>query len=187
MVVKEIGTPEAARFRQDINRRIAGQVEKCYQCGKCSAGCPIANEMDLMPNQVIRLVQLGLKDKATHCRSIWLCAGCVTCTTRCPQEVEIAAVMEALRHVAIEEGVKLPPEVRHTATFTEVFLRSVRRHGRIFEPGMVMGFNLRSRQPMKDSDKGPKMFFKGKLNLLPNRVRDVSKVRRIFQRLAPKL
>ena len=153
MVVKEIGTPEAARFRQDINRRIAGQVEKCYQCGKCSAGCPMANEMDLMPNQVIRLVQLGLKDRATHCRSIWLCAGCVTCTTRCPQEVEIGSVMEAVRHVALEEGVPPPPEVRHTAVFNEVFLRSVRRHGRNFEPGMVMGFNLRTRQPMKDADK----------------------------------
>ena len=187
MAMTKVGSPEAAKFKDEINQRIHDLVEKCYQCGKCSAGCPIANEMDLMPNQIVRLAQLGLKDQALHNRSIWLCAGCVTCTTRCPQEVEIAGVMEALRHLAIEEGITPPPEVKHVTTFTEAFLRGIRRHGRLFEPGMVMGFNLRSRQFMKDADKGPKMFFKGKLNLLPNRAGGLSKVRRIFQRLVPKL
>ena len=187
MAVTKIGTQETEAFKREINQRVHDLVEKCYQCGKCSAGCPIANEMDLMPNQVMRAAQLGLKDEAVRSRSIWLCASCVTCTTRCPQEVDIAGVMEALRHIATEEGLEPPPEVKHVQTFTRAFLRSVRRRGRIFEPGMVMGFNLASRQPLKDAGKGGKMFFKGKLNLLPRGIKDTRKIKRIFQRLVPKL
>ncbi len=187
MAIKDISGEPATEFREEVNRRVHDMVEKCYQCGKCSAGCPIADEMDLMPNQVIRLVQLGLKDEALGCSSIWLCAACVTCTTRCPQEVQIAAVMESLRHLALEQGIEPPQDVRHVQTFTLSFLRSVRRHGRVFEPGMVMGFNLRSGQFMKDADKGPAMFLKGKLGILPHRVKNLSGLRRIFKRLAPKL
>lgn len=187
MTVPTIDTTEATAFREEVNHRIHDLVGKCFQCGKCSAGCPIANEMDLMPNQVMRLVQLGLKHEALSCRSIWLCAACVTCTTRCPQEVQIAAVMESLRHLALEQGIKPPDEVRHVQTFTSAFLRSVRRHGRVFEPGMVMGFNLRSGQFMKDADKGPAMFLRGKLGILPHRVKNLAAVRRIFSKLAPKL
>lgn len=187
MPVQQINSADAAAFRAEINRRVCDMVEKCFHCGKCSAGCPIADEMDLMPNQVMRLVQLGLFDQVLSCRSIWLCAACVTCSTRCPQGVPIASVMEALRHLALERGIEPPEEVRHVQTFTRAFLSSVRRHGRVFEPGMVMGFNLRSRQFMKDADKGPAMFLKGKLGILPHRVKNIAAVRRIFKKLAPKL
>ena len=185
MAVNGMGTDEALRFKAEINRRIHDMVEKCYQCGTCTAGCPIADEMDLMPNQIIRLAQLGLKDEALRSRSIWLCASCITCTTRCPQEVEIAAVMEAMRHMAIEQRIAPPREVRHVQTFARAFLRSIRRNGRLFEPGLVMGFNLRSLQPMKDAGKGPTMFLKGKLNVMPRRIKDLGKIRRIFERLVP--
>ncbi len=71
---------------------LSGQdVRECYQCGKCSAGCPIAADMDVPPNQVIRLLQLGLVDETLKLKTIWLCASCETCTTRCPREVDLTA------------------------------------------------------------------------------------------------
>ncbi len=77
---------------------ISGQnVMACYQCGKCSAGCPMASLMDLLPNQIIRLVQLGQIDDVIGSKTIWLCASCFTCSSRCPKGVDLARVMEALR------------------------------------------------------------------------------------------
>jgi heterodisulfide reductase subunit C len=77
---------------------ISGQnVLACYQCGKCSAGCPMVSLMDLLPNQIIRLVQLGQVSDVLNSKTIWLCASCFTCTSRCPKGVDLAKVMEALR------------------------------------------------------------------------------------------
>ncbi len=75
----------------------------CYQCGKCSAGCPAVSEMDILPNQVIRLAQLGLKDELSKSKSIWICASCMTCNSRCPKGVNIAEVMEALRLILLRK------------------------------------------------------------------------------------
>lgn len=102
-----------ARVQHDLLRRleeISGQNPlACYQCGRCSAGCPVAGAMDLLPNQVMRLVQLGLIDQAMASQTIWFCAACLTCAARCPQGVDLARVMEALRTLAVErEGDNMP-------------------------------------------------------------------------------
>ena len=77
---------------------ISGQnLMACYQCGKCSAGCPMVSSMDMLPNQVIRLVQLGQTDDVLDSKTIWLCASCFSCAARCPKGVDLAKVMEALR------------------------------------------------------------------------------------------
>jgi len=75
----------------------------CYHCGKCSAGCPAAGFMDILPNQVIRLVQLGLVRNALESETIWFCAACQTCYARCPKGVDLPRVMEALREIALQE------------------------------------------------------------------------------------
>ncbi len=84
---------------------ISGQnVYACYQCGKCSAGCPVVNEMDLLPNQVIHLVQIG-DERVLNCKAIWICAACFTCSVRCPRDVDLAKVMEALRLLTLRKGI----------------------------------------------------------------------------------
>ena len=81
---------------------ISGEnVFACYQCGKCSAGCPMSTEMDLLPNQVIRLLQLGANEQLLDCRTIWLCASCFTCTARCPKGVSLTRLMEGVRLVLL--------------------------------------------------------------------------------------
>ena len=84
------------------------KVRDCYQCGKCSAGCPMAEKMDVLPNQLLRLVQLGKIDKAAASEAIWLCVSCLTCSTRCPKSVDCAGVMDALRQIALEKERRRP-------------------------------------------------------------------------------
>jgi heterodisulfide reductase subunit C len=75
----------------------------CYQCGKCSAGCPAVSDMDILPNQIIRYAQLGFKEELLNCKSIWICASCMTCNTRCPKGINIAEVFEAIRQILLRK------------------------------------------------------------------------------------
>lgn len=84
--------------------RLSGQnLLACIQCGRCSAGCPLAEHMDILPSQIIRFAQLGLRDDLLGCRSIWICVSCLTCNSRCPKGVGIAEVFEALRQILLRD------------------------------------------------------------------------------------
>ncbi len=125
--------------------RLGGETElgvaSCYQCKKCSAGCPLTFAMDLLPDQVIRLALLGQEERLLSCRTIWVCSSCETCTTRCPNGVDIAGVMDWLKEEALRQGQKVPqPEV---AAFHRLFLETVRdRGGRVDEAQLVRRFTL---------------------------------------------
>ena len=98
--------------RKKIKDPFVGKVEElsgqnllaCYQCGKCSAGCPAVSEMDILPNQIIRYAQLGLKDELMRSKSIWICASCFTCNARCPKGINIAEVIEAIRQILLRKS-----------------------------------------------------------------------------------
>ena len=98
----------SAKLRGEFIKKVAelsGQnVYLCYQCGKCSAGCPMAHAMDILPSQVIRLVQLGMQDDVAGSKTVWLCASCLTCTARCPKGVDLARVMEAVRLLTLRKS-----------------------------------------------------------------------------------
>jgi len=84
---------------------VSGQnLNLCYQCGKCSAGCPMSFAMDLLPNQIMRLVQLGLEEDIANSKTVWLCASCLTCTARCPKGVDLSRVMETLRLLTLRKN-----------------------------------------------------------------------------------
>ncbi len=85
--------------------RVSGQkLLACYQCGKCSAGCPMAPHMDILPNQIIRMAQLGMQKQLLASRTIWTCVSCLTCNSRCPKNIRIAEVIESLRQTALRNG-----------------------------------------------------------------------------------
>jgi len=93
-------------FKRRIEEISDQKLSDCYQCGRCTAGCPFANFMDAPPNQVIRFMQLGLKDDVLDSQGPWLCAACLVCQTRCPRGVDIPRLMEAVRviHLRAKEG-----------------------------------------------------------------------------------
>ena len=80
-------------------------VFACYQCGRCSGDCPSISLMDIMPNQAIRLLQLGEVEAVLSSKTIWVCASCFTCTSRCPKGIDIARVLEALRQVCLRKNI----------------------------------------------------------------------------------
>ena len=79
-------------------------VQACYQCGRCSAGCPIGDFFDLNVMEVVRLAAYGQEERLLHSHAIWLCAACETCATRCPNEIEIAGLMDVLQRTCLKKG-----------------------------------------------------------------------------------
>jgi heterodisulfide reductase subunit C len=94
------------KFKYEISKMRGGEkLMRCFQCGTCTSDCPIARFSDTYrPRQIIRMTQLGLKDRVLNSDSLWLCASCFTCTDRCPQDVEVASVIRVLRNLAAEQG-----------------------------------------------------------------------------------
>jgi len=161
------------------------EVDRCYQCGKCSAGCPLAAEMDFPPSQIMHLLQLRefpeFAEMALRSHTIWLCLTCEVCFCRCPMELDIPRIMDALRHESLAQK-KVNPKAKDILAFHRAFLDSVRFTGRLFEMGQVVDYKLRSGHFLQDLLQAPWMFFVGKLHLLPERVRGRRLLGRIFAR-----
>jgi len=155
------------QFARQVSNLTGVPVALCYQCGKCTAGCPVAYAMDYPPHQIMRGVQLGMRDTVLSSGTIWICASCETCSTRCPQEVDPAGVMDALRKIAYSEGIRSPE--KNVPLFHRVFLWTVRQFGRVFEVGLMGMYNVFSGHFFKDLVMAPKMLLLGKLSLLPPR------------------
>jgi heterodisulfide reductase subunit C len=179
------GSESADRsFAEEVLGRSQAKLERCYQCQACSSGCPVAFAFDIAPHRLLRMVQFGLKDRVLDSQTVWLCASCETCATRCPNDIEIVHVMDTLRDIAIREGrtaqTKLP-------LFHDTFLDGIRRNGRIHELTLIIKYTFASgeifhvKKLMKDALMGAKMFLKDKLILLPKKIDGVAGVRSIFQ------
>ncbi len=161
----------ASRLRQETGLNVA----RCYQCGKCSAGCPMAEESTLRPHDVMRLAARNEAARIFEDESIWLCLTCETCSARCPNGVEPARVIDALR--AMGEGTA-PRPIR---AFHESFLGQIRRNGRVHEIGLVAAYKMKSLQLTKDVTTAPGMLRRGKLPLFPARVKGLAQLRRLFE------
>jgi len=165
------------------------KVANCYQCGKCSAGCPLAGEMDYAPNQIIRMLQLGfpeLEKKALGSLCIWLCLTCETCVARCPKEVDLPKIMDFLRQESLKRGLA-HPEAKNIIAFHKAFLDPVKYTGRAFEVGLIADYKTRSPGSVfQDILTAPKLFLRGKLNLFPHFIKGRKEVAKIFERAIKK-
>ncbi len=167
-------------FADLVTKESGENLLACYQCGKCSAGCPVAYAMDILPNQVVRMVQFGLRERVLSSNTIWICASCYTCSVRCPNDIDIAKVMDVLRHIALGSGIK--PAERDIAIFHAVFLDCIKSRGRIHELGLIFQLKAKTRDFMKDVALGLKMFRKGKIKLFPSKFGGGRDMRAIFSR-----
>ncbi len=163
---------------QRIQDELGQNVYLCYQCVKCTSGCPVGKYFDWQPNQVMRAVQLGQEDIALKSQTPWLCAACQTCSTRCPQGLDIPAIMEFLTREALKRGIS--PPVYEVDAFNKAFLREVRLWGRSYELGLMAELKLRTLRThslTEDLDLGVKVLRKNKLPILPNFARPPREVK----------
>lgn len=130
------------------------KLHECYQCGKCSAGCPMAAGMDLMPRQVIGCMKMGMMTEVLKSKSIWLCAACHTCVERCPHDINLPGLMEGSRMEAKRRGAIGVPEVNK---FTDIFMDNVKMFGRNQEVVMEGLYNVKSGHLMQDMINVPHM------------------------------
>jgi heterodisulfide reductase subunit C len=134
--------------------------------------------MDYKPHQVMQMVNLGRIAPLLSSRTIWVCASCYTCSTRCPNEVNVAGVMDSLRQQALVE--KAAPAEAGVRLFHRAFLGDVRAHGRVHELSMMARYKMATRTYLDDMRLGRRMFLKGKLRLLPSFVRNRKEIARLF-------
>ncbi len=168
-----------ANFVRMVEEASEQNLSRCYQCGKCTAGCPCTFAYDYPVNQIMRLVQSGQKDTVLNSKAIWLCATCESCTARCPNNIDVARVMDVLRHMARRENRVAISEVK---TFWDSFLKSVQANGRLFETGVLAGYIAKTGRIFTDLDLGPRIAPKGKLSFRPHKVKGQAEIARIFER-----
>lgn len=173
-------TVSPSTFIRDIEALSGEKVSTCFQCQKCSNGCPATIAMEIAPHRLIHMMQLGLRDQVLRSNTAWVCAACETCTARCPNDIDIAHVLDIVRQMSERAGAR--PDLQDTVRFHSAFLSSVRRHGKVFELGMMADYKLRTRNLFQDIGLALSLLRKGKLKLLPRRLSAGRPVKDIFRR-----
>ena len=185
-VLPKTVTPDAS-FRKQVQEASGEKVSACFQCERCTNGCPVTFAMDIVPHKLIRSAHLGLKAEVLNSDTIWVCACCETCTTRCPNGIDIAHLMDTFRQISQQEGV--PASQPSVPLFHRTFLASVQRHGRVSESEMATLYALKSggiSGLLKQAGLGLGLFKRGKLKILPGRLRAGKEVTKIFKETASK-
>lgn len=166
-------------FARQVDAASHSDLNRCWHCLACTNGCPFSRDMDIFPNQVIRMVQLGLKERVLKSSAIWLCVGCNTCSVECPNAIDIAAVMDTLRQMAVEEGIDVAePGI---LAFHEAVIGSLSRYGRTHKLEIMMRYKLSGNSLFADLDVGLKMLARRKLHLFPSKVRDRNVLKMLFE------
>ncbi|HEY47624.1 MAG TPA: heterodisulfide reductase [Anaerolineae bacterium] len=160
-------------------------LKTCIQCGTCSGTCPVVDYMDHTPRRIIGMIRANLKDEVLASNTFWYCASCYHCTVRCPAQIDIAETMYALKRYSIwkhvhQEGLVGP-------TFSETFVKTILRSGRSFEPILATSylFSAGVRELIQEAVTGTKMMLKGRLPMLPPRIKRLDNFKRMVSRVIP--
>jgi heterodisulfide reductase subunit C2 len=175
---------ESNTLASAVEKNVEVQAQKCYQCGKCSAGCPVADEMDLPPSMVLRLLQTespANDEKVLKSYSIWLCVTCEMCLSRCPMEIDIPSMMDFLRQRSRSEG-KVNPKAKNIISFHKSFLNSIKYTGRLYELGLILDYKRQSLNMTQDVTLAPKMLSSGKLHIFPEMIKGTRHIAKIFKK-----
>ena len=176
---KEILVPETrdVDFRDHILKTPVGdKIPTCMQCGICAGSCPVSHEMDYTPRQLVRMIQLGLKKEVLNSNTIWICTTCFSCSVRCPREIHPTELMEALKPIAIAEGIR-----NRNAKFDTVFQDVIKKNGRASEFLLISRYSLTEPGMIKQAPFGLSLISKGKLPLSIDKMEDKRELEAIFK------
>jgi heterodisulfide reductase subunit C len=167
---------------QAVQRKADVNLTACYQCKKCSIGCPVANQTESPPAEIIRRLQLGAGDELLQTNLIWTCLSCETCYARCPNQINFPAVIDALKSIALQDGAARPKD--DAPLFNRLFLKTVKSYGRAYDLQTIAMYKLGTGNLKQDMDKFPAMLKKGKIAILPPLGGDRKKIKGIFKKTA---
>lgn len=154
----------------------------CRQCGKCSASCPVGFAMDVLPHQMVRLLQLEAVDSVLQSEALWLCIQCGSCTSSCPSAIDLAECIQELRTLVQNKSDLAAADQR---SFHRLFLRSIERHGRVYDTALLV--RLLHDQDKKNWKLVWPAFARGKMRLWPSRTGSRLEIQGYFNRVWPKL
>ena len=182
----KVNLGEKHDFLDEVEARSGQKVRECYQCGKCSGGCPFSQVMDYAPNSILEMIVYGIKDQLLTSKAIQMCIQCGTCGAQCPSEFEMYEVMNVLRAMAKEEG--YVSNEKKIPKMNEIFLGEVRNIGRMHEVGLMVKNMLAQGELVRDVAAlipiGPPMFLKGIMgvgDILPHKIKGQAAVAKIFE------
>jgi heterodisulfide reductase subunit C len=168
--------PEHQLWAGAIARETGIRVTSCYQCLRCTNSCPVSTFMDIKPHQVVRLVQLGRRETLLSCSAIWICLSCEMCSTYCPNEIDVAGLMNHLKNTVVSTRKK--PAEYEIALFQEIFLEVLQKYGRINDLQLIQRYKWRlltrgtlppAREVKKDLRLAAGLLQRKRLRLLPER------------------
>lgn len=168
-------------FIKEVQERSGQNIKTCYQCLKCSVGCPVFPYMEFKTNSVIRLIQYGEREKVLRSSSIWLCVSCMTCGVRCPNEIDMSAVMDTLREMSIEDNYAYEAD-RRVVILHEEFVRSVKMWGRLHEVTFFIPYMVRSLDLFSNMGTALALMPRGKFPMMPKQIEGIEEIRQLFDR-----
>lgn len=156
-------------------------IRPCLQCKRCSNGCPVAQNSGYSPSEIIRGLQLGMRDDLLDSDMIWMCVSCAACYGRCPMNIDMPSVIDALRVIAEEKNRRRPEG--NMPFMNRVLLGTIRTFGRTYDLGAMALYKMRTSSYLRDTGKFPMILAKRKIALLPPKGADKKTVKRIFKNL----
>lgn len=167
-------------FLHEIENASDENISSCYQCYKCSIGCPVAAEMDVLPHRIIRHIINGNQEKVLGSKSIWMCLQCKACSVRCPNDIDIAHVIDTLRKISVKLNMYAEKDIR---LFDNLFLESIKARGRLYELEVLMKYKIAKKDILRDTKMGIDMIFKGRMGILPHNIKDRKTLKTIFKKI----
>jgi len=171
---KEVGLLQTVKEISGVD--VAG----CLQCKKCTNGCPVAALVKVPPSEIIRRLQLNADDSILNSELVWMCASCEICYSRCPMQIDMAAVIDALRMISIEKNAA--KQKGNVPLFNRWFLKTISIFGRTYDLGMIAAYKIGTSSYFQDTDKFPMMLQKKKIALFPSFKADRKYVKRILKK-----
>lgn len=163
----------------EVNAHTEQDLKLCYQCQKCTATCPVSAFMDIKPDLMVRKVITGQEEEILKSKTIWVCTGCETCGSRCPNLISVGKINEFMRERVYKKG--LSAAVKPALDIHISFLNSIKRFGIVNEATMLAEFKLRTKDFFSDLGIGLKMLLKGKIPLKIHRIKGLDEIKRIMR------
>lgn len=160
-------------FVDEVKTLTGISASECYQCFRCTNGCPVAEDMDIAPQKIMAYILNDERTRVLSADALWSCLQCFTCSARCPNGIDIARIIEALRRLALETGMASRIDIRD---LDAAMIDSVARYGRIWELGVVMRYRLSHRALFKNIPMAFDMVRKRRIGFFPHAIKQRKRV-----------